>query len=320
MNTMSLLFYSMLIFSTLLAFSSNNWFQLWAALEVNMMVFIPIMFNKNNLSIMSMIKYFIFQSSASIIFLLSNLSSFSNLSNVWINLFIMMSMSIKLGMAPIYFWLPQMIEGLNWLNMTILLTWQKLIPLFIISCMTFNTKLNSVIIIISAMLGSLMMIKQTSLRKLLAYSSITHMAWILFLITNQSMYWTFYFICYSILSVLIYFFMKTHNLSSLFEGLYTLNFNNKILLMTIFMSISGLPPFLGFYPKWMALNMAYNSALFVIVFLILSSLINIFIYLRISYPLIMSKTMMNKSSKIKNYNLFMMNLMSLIIFIPLMKL
>lgn len=129
-------------------------------------------------------------------------------------------------------------------------------------------------------------LNQTSLRKLIAFSSINHLGWILrALIINESI-WFIYFLFYSFLSfVLIFIFnlFKIFHLNQLFSW-FT---NRKILKFTLFinfLSLGGLPPFLGFLPKWIVIEQITLNRQYIQLFiLIISTLITLFFYLRICY-------------------------------------
>jgi len=278
------IFLTGLIFSSFVAISTNRWFQLWAALEINMLLFTPLIFNKNNLSINSIIKYFIVQSFASSIFILTLIFSQKYLIPIFFNTLTLFALTTKLGLFPIYFWFPQVSEGLSWLSFLILSTWQKLIPLYIIS---IRRKIFiNIVLIISAFIGCVGMLNQTSLRKLFAYSSITHISWILLNQLNNYFNWFLYFIIYSCIILTISYSIINKNLSSI-HSLKILKTKINILAFFIsLMSLGGLPPFLGFLPKWAIIIRTIKDTIFCLFILIISSLIRVFIYLRLIFPII----------------------------------
>lgn len=197
----------------------------------------------------------------------------------------MSALLLKRGAAPFHFWFPNLIEGLTWINSLLLITWQKIAPLILISYLNLNN-LILIRVILSVIVGALGGLNQTSLRKLIAFSSINHLGWILrALIINESI-WLLYFTFYSFLSfVLIYIFnlFKLFHLNQLFSW-FT---NRKILKFTLFinfLSLGGLPPFLGFLPKWIVIEqITFCNQYFQLFILIISTLITLFFYLRISY-------------------------------------
>ena len=62
-------------------------------------------------------------------------------------------------------------------------------------------------------------------------------------------------------------------------------FNNKVkslMLMIIFMSIGGLPPFLGFFPKFMMIYcLLVNKIYFLCLILVITALLVLFYYIRV---------------------------------------
>lgn len=278
--------------STILALSTEFWFQIWISLEINIIIFIPLIFNKNNLSTNRIIKYFLTQAIARRLFILAILLSYLILWGPFFRNIITFVISIKLGLFPIYFWFPQVSEGLRWKRFLILVTWQKIIPLYVISLN--NIIILNFIIVISAIIGCIIIYFQTSLRKLIAFSSLTHMSWILLSIQNYNNNWIIYFVVYSIIIISIFILMDRYNVSTLEENKLLFNFNQFFILTVTILSLGGLPPLLGFLPKWIIISNTKETITFFIFVLIISSLISIFIYIYIIYPLILNKTKKTK--------------------------
>lgn len=206
-----------------------------------------------------------------------------NLNN-FINLGIISSLILKRGIAPFHFWFPNVIEGLNWINSFIILTWQKIAPLILISLLIVNYLF--IPIILSIIVGSIGGLNQTSLRKIIAYSSINHLGWIGAAIISSDILWLNYFLFYIFLSTtLIYFF----NINKLFfiNQIYSIfNHSNelKLILFLNFLSLGGLPPFLGFFPKWNVIQiLVNNNQLFLITTIVVLTLITLYYYIRICY-------------------------------------
>nr|YP_010321844.1 NADH dehydrogenase subunit 2 [Parasitus fimetorum]UKO33182.1 NADH dehydrogenase subunit 2 [Parasitus fimetorum] len=314
--SMNMLFFIILIISTMFALSSDSWFQLWASLEINMMVFIPLMFNKNNISINSMMKYFLIQAFASSIFIFMMLMSQTFMWEFLYSNFITLAMSMKLGLFPVYFWFPQVSEGLTWTSFTLLSTWQKVIPMYVMA--SSSHQILPIIIIFSALIGCLSMINQTSLRKLFAYSSLTHMSWMSLCMINANNGWMNYLIVYILIMISIYFIFKSMNSSTIDNIKFMYNKTQTLTLLITMMSLGGLPPFLGFFPKWMVISNTPMYNFFIMFILIISSLISIFIYLRILYPLLFTKFINTK--KTSSFNSTLPITLNMIMLIPIMPL
>nr|UZN43725.1 NADH dehydrogenase subunit 2 [Ixodes ovatus] len=290
-----MIFYWILLMSLLMATSSSFWFSLWMTLEMNMMIYIPIMNSKNFLSSNSMLYYYIIQSLSSAMFFMSSLMS-SILSNQIFTYIIIMSMMIKLGSAPFHSWYPQISEGLNYTPFLLLSTLQKIIPLYIISI--FQNNLIILFIIFSSLIGSLGGMNQTSFKKILAFSSISHMSWIMSLIFINQNFWMIYFIIYSIILMKIINILNKNNLLLIINlNSMKMSMLDKISLFSFLLSLGGLPPFLGFFSKWVAVMLITKKFILILVVLIVSSLINLYFYMRCMFPLIL-----NMNTIMKSYN------------------
>lgn len=219
---------------------------------------------------------------AVILFLLN--SSKTN-SNYFIEIIIFSSLLLKRGSAPFHFWFPNVIEGLSWTNALILITWQKIAPLILISYIIFKPLIITSIIL-SRLIGALGGLNQTSLRKLIAYSSINHLGWILAAIYNRNLLWITYFLFYSFLSFAIIFIFNIFKTSHI-NQLFSLFFHSKVIKFFLFfnlLSLGGLPPFLGFFPKWIVIqSLTINNQLFLLTFIVLITLITLYFYIRLSY-------------------------------------
>nr|YP_010947280.1 NADH dehydrogenase subunit 2 [Promustilia yajiangensis]WGO62294.1 NADH dehydrogenase subunit 2 [Promustilia yajiangensis] len=319
-NSNKMFFLFILFFSTLIAISSNSWLGCWIGMEINLLSFIPLISNCNNLmNSEASLKYFLTQSIASITFLfiiLFKLFSIQNfMFNNLISLIINSSLLMKMGSTPFHFWFPNIVEGLSWFNNFILMTWQKITPMILLSYY-FNMNFLSLMAILNVMIGAIGGLNQTSLRKLMAFSSINNLGWMIMSITISQTLWGFYFFLYSFLiSIMCFLFyiMNMFFINQLFIN--NMNFMIKMNLLINFLSLGGLPPFLGFLPKWIIINFLMINKLYLLTLIfILSSLIIIFFYIRIIYSCLMFNYLKMKWFKIfiKNKLNFFSNFFSFI--------
>nr|AEY80443.1 NADH dehydrogenase subunit 2 [Apsiphortica xui] len=316
-NSSKILFIMIMMMGTLITVTSNSWLGAWMGLEINLLSFIPLMSDNNNLmSTEASLKYFLTQALASTVLLFSviifMLKNNLNLEiNYSYNSMIMLSaLLLKSGAAPFHFWFPNLMEGLTWINSLLLMTWQKIAPLMLISYLNIKSLL-IVSMILSVTIGALGGLNQTSLRKLMAFSSINHLGWMISALTFSETIWMIYFFIYSFLSFTLTFMFnifKIYHLSQLFSSY----FNSKILKFIFFMnflSLGGLPPFLGFLPKWIVIEqLTFNNQLFSLLILTVSSLITLFFYLRICYSAFMLNYFENNWMIYMQFNKFYMNL------------
>nr|UBD09477.1 NADH dehydrogenase subunit 2 [Cydalima perspectalis] len=319
-NSNKMFFFFILIFSTLISITSNSWFGCWIGLEINLLSFIPLINNSNNiLSSEASLKYFLVQSIASInllfciIFKLILMKNFE--MNNFLSIMINSSLLMKMGSAPFHFWFPNIIEGLSWFNNFILMTWQKISPIILLSYY-FNKNFLIIIIIMNSIIGAVGGLNQTSLRKLMAFSSINNLGWMISSMLISENLWMFYFFLYSFMISIMCFLFYLLNMFFI-NPLFFLKINHmiKLSLLINFLSLGGLPPFIGFFPKWIVINyLLMNKFFFMTFLLIMMSLIMLFFYIRILYSSFMFNYLKLKWMKItiKNKNINIINFFSLI--------
>nr|YP_010363590.1 NADH dehydrogenase subunit 2 [Priotyrannus closteroides]UNZ12704.1 NADH dehydrogenase subunit 2 [Priotyrannus closteroides] len=300
MKSYKILFFTMMISGTLISVSSYSWMSMWIGLEINLLSIIPLLSEgKNFYPSESALKYFITQALASTILLFSIVMSFNlkeflptesnNISEMIMN----SALLTKLGAAPFHAWFPEVMEGLNWTNCMILLTWQKLAPMILLMYNPKMTTFLTSIIILSAAIGGILGLNQVSMRKILAYSSINHIAWMISSTLNSQSIWLIYFTVYSIITINIVLILRVFNIFFIKQMLSLMNQTKttKFLFMMNFLSLGGLPPFLGFFPKWLTINNLVQSSFNSLsVVLIVTTLITLFFYLRITFSALVINT------------------------------
>lgn len=324
-NLSKILFFNSIILGTFITISSYSWLSIWIGLEINLLSIIPLFKDSKNLfPSEATIKYFITQSIASTILIISILirlilSNYFNHLNYekFIIIILNTTFLIKIGAAPFHFWFPEIIEGLCWRNILIILTWQKIAPIIIlIYNLNIITNYLNIIVITSTLIRGLQGLNQISLRKIIAYSSINHIRWIISAISYSSNVWFIYFSIYSIISFLIIFILNIYNIFYLnqLRKIFNNNKITKIIFITNFLSLGGLPPFLGFVPKWFTIKILIeNNLYFIRIILILFTLVTLYIYVR----LIFSTFSINKNEdilttfKILNSKFFTLNFITL---------
>nr|YP_010164043.1 NADH dehydrogenase subunit 2 [Macrophthalmus abbreviatus]QRK27332.1 NADH dehydrogenase subunit 2 [Macrophthalmus abbreviatus] len=284
------LFFFTLILGSLISISSSSWFGGWVGLELNMLSFIPLITLKmNSYFSEAALKYFLIQALGSALFIYASCVSISfyNLTHI----FTLFALLLKLAAAPFHFWFPQVVEGLHWPQMFILSTIQKLAPMVLISYLTsfpILTKTITVSAVLSALVGAWSGLNLTLLRKILAFSSINHMSWMLIAISISDTLWFMYFMFYSLISLsVMMMFYKTQafSLSQVTQSNQT-SALYKITLSLSMLSLGGLPPLSGFIPKWMIAQIMMNMKMMIpLFFLLASALVTLYFYLRISIPL-----------------------------------
>nr|AML25871.1 NADH dehydrogenase subunit 2 [Staphylinidae sp. BMNH 1274178] len=318
-----IIFMVTLMIGSLIAISSNSWMGMWMGLEINLLAFIPLIQENNNAySSESSLKYFLTQSLASVILLFSlifmakNFLISKNIDNS-IMLIFNSTLLTKMGMAPFHFWFPEVTEGLSWLNCLILLTWQKITPMVLLMYNMNFQYFFTIIIIFGMLISGFMGINQISLRKILAYSSINHMAWMMSAMLISETIWIYYYLIYSIVSINIIIMFKIMNIFFFNQLMISMNNNLiwKFLFSMNFLSLGGLPPFLGFFPKWITINYLIQLNWILLSFImVILTLLTLFFYIRlIFYTLILSNNEINyySSPNLSHLYIIILNIITL---------
>nr|YP_010555035.1 NADH dehydrogenase subunit 2 [Schizodactylus jimo]UYR20460.1 NADH dehydrogenase subunit 2 [Schizodactylus jimo] len=291
-NPSKILFIMTLVSGTLISISSTSWIGAWMGLEINLLSFIPLMSDtKNSSSTEASLKYFLVQAlaSATLLFailmmhLMSDIISYLTKNSML--MIISSTLMLKMGAAPFHFWFPGTMEGLNWINCFILMTWQKIAPIMLTSYTIHTSMFTIMIIISSTIIGSLGGMNQTSMRKLLAYSSINHIGWMLAAMMSGDNLWEIYFLIYSFLNLTLIIMFHTHNISHINQPYLMMNHTTmtKFNLFTVMLSLGGLPPFIGFLPKWLVIeSMTKLNFTFTTTIMVIMTLITLFYYLRVA--------------------------------------
>nr|WDR45287.1 NADH dehydrogenase subunit 2 [Lasiopodomys gregalis] len=303
--------YMTIMMGPMITMLSSNLFVMWIGLEMNLLALIPLMLkNPNPRSTEAATKYFLTQATASMILLLSILMNFKQLGT-WtfqpetdINIVTMtfISLAIKLGLAPFHSWLPEVTQGIKLDVGLILLTWQKIAPLSILS--QYYELINPNLLILSALtsvlIGAWNGLNQTQTRKILAYSSIAHMGWMISILPYNPSLTALNLLVYIIMTIPMFFIFSTHSFTSISSMSLMWNKMPMALPMIslILMSTGGLPPLTGFLPKWAIITeLMKNNNLSLASLMAMAALINLFFYMRLIYSTSLTTFPSNNNSK-----------------------
>nr|AFI54734.1 NADH dehydrogenase subunit 2 [Lamprocoris sp. HL-2012] len=298
MNKSKSLFFMITLYGTILVVSSNNWISMWMGLEINMMGFIPLMSNKNKSTSEAMMIYLLTQSISSMILMFSISMLNLTMNEMFYNM-IMISLLIKLGAAPFHMWLPEMLSKLNWMTNMMLLTWQKIAPMLMMNNLIVNNMMLYSATMMSVIVGSIGGLNQMSLRKIMGYSSINHLGWMISL-TKTKNNWIMYLMIYSTIVISLCWLFNQYNTMHINQmNNLNMTMTEKLNYIIMMMSLGGLPPLLGFLPKWIVIQtMIDNKLLMLLLIMIMCSMVSLFYYMRTMTSMMLSFSMMNKWTKI----------------------
>nr|YP_009003601.1 NADH dehydrogenase subunit 2 [Praslinia cooperi]AGZ19087.1 NADH dehydrogenase subunit 2 [Praslinia cooperi] len=292
-----------LLLGTTLTITSSHWLLAWTGLEINTLAIIPLMIkNHHPRATEATTKYFLTQATASTLIL------FSTMTNAWLtgewelkelstlpSNMMTIALLMKLGVAPMHFWLPEVLQGVDLTTGLILSTWQKLAPMSLMFMIhnSLNPTLLMTLGLTSILLGGWLGLNQTQLRKIMASSSIAHLGWMMIILPLSPPLFILNIIIYIImtsalfLSMMFFNMTKFNSLTTSWSKTPTLAISSSILLL----SLGGLPPTTGFMPKWLILQeLTKQHFLTMATLMAISALLSLFFYLRMSYSLALTQS------------------------------
>nr|AFP82445.1 NADH dehydrogenase subunit 2 [Sclerurus mexicanus pullus]AFP82446.1 NADH dehydrogenase subunit 2 [Sclerurus mexicanus pullus]AFP82447.1 NADH dehydrogenase subunit 2 [Sclerurus mexicanus pullus]AFP82448.1 NADH dehydrogenase subunit 2 [Sclerurus mexicanus pullus]AFP82449.1 NADH dehydrogenase subunit 2 [Sclerurus mexicanus pullus] len=292
-----LIFTLSLILGTTITISSNHWAMAWTGLEINTLAILPLIAKSHHpRAIEAATKYFLTQAAASTLLL------FSSTTNAWFTgqwditqlthptscLILTTAISMKLGLVPFHFWFPEVLQGSSMITGLLLATAMKFPPmtLLMLTSSSMNPTLMTIMAISSTALGGWAGLNQTQTRKILAFSSISHLGWMAAIIIYNPKLTLIAFYLYCMMTTAIFLTLKTTKilkLSSMVTAWTKIPPLNGALLLAL-LSLAGLPPLTGFLPKWLIIHELTKQEMTPTATIIsLLSLLGLFFYLRLAY-------------------------------------
>nr|ARF05732.1 NADH dehydrogenase subunit 2 [Neoplecostomini gen. n. sp. n. TEP-2017] len=298
------IFLSSLGLGTTLTFASSHWLLAWMGLEINTLAILPLMAQQHHpRSVEATTKYFLAQATAAATILFASMTNawttgqwdVTQMSHPMATIMITMGLAMKVGLAPMHFWMPPVLQGLDLTTGLIMATWQKLAPfaLLIQIAPNIHPTLLTTMGILSTLTGGWGGLNQTQLRKMLAYSSIAHLGWMIIVMQFMPQL--------TIMTLGMYVIM-TSTAFLTFKMLMTTKMNTlamawpKTPIITTtaaltLLSLGGLPPLTGFMPKWLILQELTKQGLpLTATILTLSTLLSLYFYLRLCYTMTLTIT------------------------------
>nr|AHL68961.1 NADH dehydrogenase subunit 2 [Hemiphyllodactylus titiwangsaensis] len=314
---MNPLIYSMLIMSlaisTIITMSSHHWLLAWLGLELNTLSILPLIMKSHHpRSTEATTKYFIIQTTAAALILFAAALNALQTGHWSIitspcpqtTAIVTAALMLKLGVAPAHLWYPEILQGTT-MNMALIIsTWQKIAPITLLVLM-FNhlpTLMLLITSLISALIGGWTGLNQTQTRKIMAFSSIAHMGWLMAALTISPALATLTMLLYIIMTTALFTSMNTTTTKTLTDTGTSWASSPTLLTLTMLslMSLGGLPPLSGFIPKLLILNELMTKELLSLgALLALASLPSLFFYLRMAYLTMLTTPPNNSSSKHK---------------------
>nr|AER59026.1 NADH dehydrogenase subunit 2 [Certhiasomus stictolaemus] len=286
-----------LLLGTTITISSNHWVMAWTGLEINTLAILPLISKPHHpRAIEAATKYFLTQATASTLLLFSSTTNalltgqwdITQLKHPIPCLLLTTAISIKLGLVPFHFWFPEVLQGSPLTTSLLLATAMKFPPitLLLLTSHSLNYTLLTIMAIASTALGGWAGLNQTQIRKILAFSSISHLGWMTIIIIYNPKLTLITFYLYCMMTAAIFLTLeatKILKLSSMMTAWTKIPSLNATLMLAL-LSLAGLPPLTGFLPKWLIIQeLTKQEMTSTATIIALLSLLNLFFYLRLAY-------------------------------------
>nr|YP_008144460.1 NADH dehydrogenase subunit 2 [Glaridoglanis andersonii]AFH37552.1 NADH dehydrogenase subunit 2 [Glaridoglanis andersonii]UXG56752.1 NADH dehydrogenase subunit 2 [Glaridoglanis andersonii] len=284
---------------TALTFMTSHWLLAWMGLEINTLAILPLMAQHHHpRAVEATTKYFLAQAAAAATILFASMINAWTtgewniycLSNPIATTLITMALALKVGLAPTHFWMPPVMQGLDLPTGLIMATWQKLAPFALIIQMAPFThpQLLTALGLLSVIVGGWGGLNQTQLRKIMAYSSIAHLGWMIVIAQFKPQLTVLALITYIIMTsatFLTFKLMSTTKITTLAMAWAKTPLITATAALTL-LSLGGLPPLTGFMPKWLILQeLAAQGLPLTATIMALSALLSLYFYLRLCYSM-----------------------------------
>jgi NADH-quinone oxidoreductase subunit N len=226
--------------------------------------------------------------------------------------FLVIGVAFKLGAVPFHMWLPDVYHGSPTAVTLFIATTPKIaafammIRLLVDGLADIQQYWQDMLIMLSVLsiiLGNVVAIVQTNLKRMLAYSTISHVGFILLGVLSGSNEGfaasMFYAITYTIMTLAAFGMIilmsrrgfEAENIED-FKGLGKRNPWFALMMLIVMFSMAGIPPMVGFYAKFTVIKSIIDVELMsVAIVAVLMSVIGAFYYLRVIKVMIFDEPM-----------------------------
>ena len=276
-----------LVISVIIGLRRRRFIFMWICIELNSIVFrFYLRMNIKNRNLPSVtIVYFIIQSVRSTLFVGLMLFTLMGFYNNFLLFGLVLSILVKLGMYPTHVWVLRICSRMNWNDFLVLMTVQKFLPLSIFSIIRPSNFVVMIFCVLGAAVRVISCFTLTSLQKILVYSSVFYMRWILLIVNKNFRISILFLRFYSVmLSLLVGYFnrLSCYRIQQLFKK--NISWGEATIGFVILSRMGGLPPTIGFTMKLMIMKELWTQiSLFVLIVLIILSLVILYYYLRIIF-------------------------------------
>uniref|UniRef100_A0AAU6PC41 NADH-ubiquinone oxidoreductase chain 2 n=1 Tax=Ledropsis sp. TaxID=3133679 RepID=A0AAU6PC41_9HEMI len=282
LNSSKSLFLSFMAVGVIISVSCNSWILVWAGMEVFLISFVPFFCSFGFVSSECSMSYFLVQSLSSSLFIFSLVFLLMDFDfDFYMNSFLCLSLLLKLGCAPFHSWVFGVVPGMSYDSLLIFFTFSSLPPFFLLSLISYNLY---IFVFLGLVVGSVGGLNHSSFSKIIGFSSVFNMGFLIYLIKVGSLWLIYFFLYFLMVFFLVVFlnFYRFDYMNMLF--LVGLSFLCKLSFWFLFLSMGGMPPMLGFFVKLISIEYSIlNKDYFISFFMVIFSLVVMFYYLRCSF-------------------------------------
>lgn len=239
--------YLIFFFSIISGLTASSFFSLWLILELNILAFLFIIYlDKYSVYSRSVIKYFIIQAISSAFIIWRVFLEMLGISINTLTFFFFSFIIAKIGLTPFHRWLLSLSQKIRWSSLFFLLTFQKLIPLYFV-LVSLRFRFLSFIVFLCCF-SSFIILNENLIKRLIRVSSLVNLGWLILALPSVKLFMLFYLVySFTLLILFKIFFGGSIILISELKG--KLRVLEVFILLSMFLSLSGLPPFIGFWLK-----------------------------------------------------------------------
>ena len=225
--------------------------------------------------------------------------------------FVFSGLAFKLSLVPFHLWTPDTYQGAPTAVSGMLSAISKGAAAYALLTILFKvfgamsaqwTEMLSVVIVITITVGNLFAMRQKNMKRFMAFSSVSQAGYILLAILGDPRQGTaslvYYILVYVVANLAVFGVInaieqKTHGRVNRddYNGLYKTNPKLTMVMTLALFSLAGIPPFAGFFSKFMVFSTAFAQGFWLVVFLaLINTVISLYYYLLVVKAMFIDST------------------------------
>ena len=243
-----------LVVGTCVAVSAPNWVIAWVGMELNLLSFVPLMIlRKETRCVEAGVKYFTVQAAGSVVFLIAPaVGQYGGIYRL-AGVVIAIGLLTKMGRVPLHHWLPRVMATVSWGVGYVLMTWQKVAPLWLLAALVSEqfAAFLSFLAVLNVFIGACGGMNQRHMGPLLGYSSVVHNGWMISILAINDYAAMVYLVLYAVVLFPVVTILNEAGSTRFNTVSFIIRLGPKagLLFRVLLLRLAGMPPFLGFFLK-----------------------------------------------------------------------